>query len=73
MSSGLCAVGLKVAGDLLTPRHATPSEVERSNLDTIARLRAVPVETLPELYLTSRESWSALDTDRVQARPSRRG
>jgi hypothetical protein len=47
MSSVLWAVGLTVAGDLLTPRHATPSEVERSNLDTLARLRAVPVETLP--------------------------
>jgi hypothetical protein len=73
MSSVLWAVGLTVAGDLLTPRHATPSEVERSNLDTIARLRAVPVETLPELYLTSPKSWPALNTDRVQARPSGRG
>jgi hypothetical protein len=69
MSSGLWVVGLKVAGDVLAPRHATPREVERSNLDTIARSEPVPVETLSELYLSSPNSW--LNTDRVQARPSR--
>ena len=41
------AVGLEVASVVLTPWPEQPSELERSNRETIARLGAVRVETLP--------------------------
>jgi dethiobiotin synthetase len=39
--------GLRVASVVLTPWPPAPGEVERSNLDTIARLGEVEVATLP--------------------------
>ncbi len=41
------AVGLRVAGVVLTPWPDEPSEMERSNRETIAALGAVPVAGLP--------------------------
>jgi dethiobiotin synthetase len=48
------AVALRVAGIVLTPWPDEPSHMERSNRDTIARLGAVEVATLPSLSLTAR-------------------
>lgn len=41
------AAGLRVAGVVMTPWPAEPTEVERSNRATVARLGSVPVSTLP--------------------------
>ena len=46
-------VGLRVAAVVLTPWPARPSEMERSNRETIARLGRVAVETLPMLAVRS--------------------
>ncbi|HEV7616079.1 MAG TPA: dethiobiotin synthase [Solirubrobacterales bacterium] len=54
------AAGLEVAGVVLTPWPDDPSEIERSNRETIAALGAVPVQTLPWLDLTSPSSWPRL-------------
>jgi dethiobiotin synthetase len=43
------AAGLTVAGVVLTPWPASPDIVERSNLETIARLSGIPVATLPRV------------------------
>ena len=43
------ATRLKVAAVVLTPWPHAPSRMERSNRDTIDRLGAVPVVTLPRL------------------------
>jgi dethiobiotin synthetase len=43
------AVGLTVAGVVLTPWPDAPSVMERSNHDTIGRLSGVEVSTLPQL------------------------
>ena len=43
------AVGLSVGATVLTPWPADPDDVARSNRQTIARLGAVPVATLPPL------------------------
>jgi len=45
------AAGLEVRGVVLTPWPATPSDMERSNRDTISRLGDVEVVTLGELDL----------------------
>jgi dethiobiotin synthetase len=45
----LRAVGLAVAAVVLTPWPDAPSELERSNRETIAALGAVAVETLPRI------------------------
>ena len=52
--------GLEVAGVVLTPWPSQPSAMERSNLETIARLGSVVVETLPRLGLSDPASWPAL-------------
>jgi dethiobiotin synthetase len=52
--------GLEVAVVVLTPWPSKPSEMERSNLETIAALGSVAVETLPRLDLTDPASWPAL-------------
>jgi dethiobiotin synthetase len=52
--------GLEVAAVVLTPWHTEPSTMEASNLETIARIGSVPVETLPRLDLTKPASWPAL-------------
>jgi dethiobiotin synthetase len=49
--------GLDVAAVVLNPWPVEPSPMELSNLETIRRLGAVAVETLPPLDLTSPESW----------------
>jgi dethiobiotin synthetase len=54
------AAGLDVATVVLTPWPGEPSEMERSNLETIGRLASVVVETLPRLDLTEPASWPAL-------------
>jgi dethiobiotin synthetase len=43
------AVGLEIAGVVLTPWPDEPSVMERSNRETIARLGGVAVATLPQL------------------------
>jgi dethiobiotin synthetase len=47
------AAGLVVRAVVLTPWPARPSEMERSNRETIARLGGVEVETLPTLAVRS--------------------
>ena len=57
------AAGLEVAAVVLTPWPSEASDVERSNLETIARLGSVAVETLPRLDLSDPSSWPALRVD----------
>jgi dethiobiotin synthetase len=54
------AAGLSVASVVLTPWPEEPSEVERSNRETIAGLSRVPVQTLPPLDLAEPDSWPPL-------------
>ncbi len=54
------AAGLEVAAVVLTPWPAAPSEIERSNRETIAALGEVAVQTLPALDLADPESWPPL-------------
>jgi dethiobiotin synthetase len=51
------AVGLEVWAVVLTPWPATPSALERSNAEAIARLGGVDVRRLPLLDLSRPESW----------------
>jgi dethiobiotin synthetase len=44
------AADLDVVGVVLTPWPEEPGEIERSNLETIARVGRVPVHTLGEVY-----------------------
>jgi dethiobiotin synthetase len=53
--------GLALQAVVLTPWPADPTPMERSNLETIAGLGSVEVETLPRLQLDWPESWPALD------------
>jgi dethiobiotin synthetase len=50
------AVGLRVAGIVLTPWPAEPTALERSNRDTIARLGATEVATLPNVDPTDTDA-----------------
>jgi dethiobiotin synthetase len=54
------AAGLEIVLVVLTPWPETPTEVERSNRDTIASLGGVPVETLPPIDLADPAGWPAL-------------
>jgi len=54
------AAGLEVAAVVLNPWPEQPSEIERSNRETIAALRNVPVHTLPRLDLSRPETWPPL-------------
>jgi dethiobiotin synthetase len=54
------AAGLEVASVVLTPWPENPTEIERSNRETIASLADVEVQTLPHLDLTNPESWPPL-------------
>jgi dethiobiotin synthetase len=54
------AAGLEASSVVLNPWPAAPSEMERSNLETIERLGRIRVETLPRLDLRRPESWPAL-------------
>lgn len=56
--------GLKVALVVLTPWPGQPTEIERSNLETIATLGEVDVQTLPELDLADPPSWPPLSWKR---------
>jgi dethiobiotin synthetase len=56
------AAGLEVAAIVLTPWPAGPTEIERSNRETIAALGAPPILTLPPLDLTDPSSWPELRT-----------
>jgi dethiobiotin synthetase len=54
------AAGLEVAAAVLTPWPQEPSEIERSNRETIAALGEVEVLTLSELDLGDPTSWPQL-------------
>jgi dethiobiotin synthetase len=54
------AVRLAVGLVVLTPWPDSPSQIEESNREAIARLAAVRVETLPRLDLLDPGSWPAL-------------
>lgn len=54
------AAGLEVAAVVLTPWPDEPSEIERSNRETIAALAEVEVKTLPQLDLADPGSWPPL-------------
>jgi dethiobiotin synthetase len=58
------AAGLAVAAVVLNPWPARPSEIERSNRETIAALGEVEVLTLPQLDLALPETWPALQLSR---------
>ena len=52
--------GLEASSVVLNPWPAEPSEMERSNLETIERLGRIRVETLPRLDLSAPDSWPQL-------------
>jgi dethiobiotin synthetase len=54
------AAGLDVAAVVLNPWPEQPSEIERSNQETIAGLGNVPVLTLPPLDVNAPKTWPAL-------------
>jgi dethiobiotin synthetase len=54
------SAGLEVAMVVLTPWPPDPTEVERSNLETIAALGEVTTETLPAIDLSEPASWPAV-------------
>src|SRR5262249_17896685 len=60
--------GLEVCGVVLTPWPANPAPMERSNLETIAGLGDVAVETLPRVQLDWPESWPALELPEPERR-----
>lgn len=54
------AAGLEVATVVLTPWPEEPTEIERSNRETIAALSEVEVQTLSQIALADPSSWPAL-------------
>jgi dethiobiotin synthetase len=54
------SAGLEISAVVLTPWPDRPSEMERSNRETIEHLGFVPVQTLPRLDLSEPTSWPAL-------------
>jgi dethiobiotin synthetase len=54
------AAGLEVASVVLTPWPDQPTEIERSNRETIAAVGEVTVQTLPRLDLAEPSTWPAL-------------
>lgn len=54
------AAGLEVAAIVLNPWPQDPSEIERSNLETISALSEAPVLTLPQLDLADPANWPPL-------------
>jgi dethiobiotin synthetase len=54
------AAGLEVATVVLTPWPEAPTEIERSNRDTIPSLGDVEVQTLPPLDLADPANWPGL-------------
>lgn len=55
--------GLELSAVVLNPWPAEPSELERSNRETIASIGSVAVRTLPHLDLTQPGSWPQLQPD----------
>lgn len=58
------SAGLEVAAVVLTPWPEHPSEIERSNRETIASLGEVAVQTLPPLDLSDPAGWPTLGPSR---------
>ena len=58
------AAGLEVASVVLTPWPDRPTEIERSNRETIGLVGEVEVQTLPQLDLSAPETWPALSPRR---------
>jgi dethiobiotin synthetase len=54
------AGGLEVATIVLNPWPAEPTEIERSNLETIRALAGVPTVTYPRIDPTDPERWPSL-------------
>jgi dethiobiotin synthetase len=54
------AAGLEIAAVVLTPWPEEPSEIERSNRETIATLAEAPILTLPKIDLSDPNSWPSL-------------
>lgn len=54
------AAGLEIAAIVLNPWPEEPTEIERSNRETIAELAGAPVLTLPQIDLGDPDSWPAL-------------
>jgi len=54
------SAGLEVAAIVLNPWPGDPTEIERSNRETIAALAETQVETLPHLDLSRPDTWPAL-------------
>ncbi len=61
------AAGLEIATVVLTPWPDSPGEIERSNLETIASLGEVDVQTLPPLDLSNPSAWPNLSWRRSPA------
>jgi dethiobiotin synthetase len=55
------AAGLEVAAVVLSPWPDEPSEIERSNRETVAELAEVPVLTLPPIDLANPATWPPLN------------
>jgi dethiobiotin synthetase len=58
------AAGLEVATVVLTPWPARPTAIEQSNLETIASLGEVEVQTLPSIDLAIPSTWPRLSWER---------
>jgi dethiobiotin synthetase len=54
------SAGLEVAAIVLNPWPEEPTEIERSNRESLAELAGAPVLTLPEVDLSDPCSWPAL-------------
>lgn len=54
------AAGLDLAAIVLNPWPEEPSEIERSNRETIAELASAPVLTFPQIDLSDPDSWPPL-------------
>lgn len=54
------SAGLEVAAIVLNPWPEEPTEIERSNKETIAELAGAPVLTLPQIDLSDPDSWPEL-------------
>jgi len=65
------AAGLEIAAVVLSPWPEEPTEIERSNRETIAELGQVEILTLPPLDLTAPESWPSLRIQGFVNPPSR--
>ena len=65
------AAGLEVRSVVLTPWPEGPSQIERSNRETIAALGEVEVEGLPPLDLAAPSSWPRLAPPPGRQAPSR--